>query len=277
MRASSKYNDAPVRFSCTAFPPNCTVYPRQSVTYSDLQTDTVRLAKRVADQLGCSRTQATQYIEGGWISVDGVVSELAGARVGAAQSVVLINGAALAPIEPVTILFHKPADITDDEVVDAHRGIIQRDNHVDADHSGIDFLQRHVRDLAVTSPLDRAASGLVVLTQDYRIVRKLIDEAKRIEHECVVEVAGTMKEGGIELLQEQASWNGKALNALKVSWQSEHRLRFALKGLQIGMLKHLCSQVGLDIVSIKRIRVGRISMVALPVGQWRYLTGYERF
>ena len=266
-----------MRFYRTAFPPDRTAYPRQSVTYSDLQTDTVRLAKRVADQLGCSRTQATQYIEGGSISVDGVVSELAGTRVGAGQSVVLIDGATLVPIEPVTILFHKPAGITDDEIADARHGLVQRGNHFDADHSGMDFLQRHLRDLAITSPLDRTASGLVVLTQDYRIVRKLVDEAKRIEHEVVVEVAGTMREDGFDLLHQHASWNGKPLNALKVSWQSEHRLRFALKGLQVGMIQHLCTQVGLTVIAIKRIRVGRIAMSALPVGQWRYLTGYERF
>ena len=32
-----------------------------------------RLAKRLARQLGCSRSQAEQYIENGFVSVDGVV------------------------------------------------------------------------------------------------------------------------------------------------------------------------------------------------------------
>jgi 23S rRNA pseudouridine2604 synthase len=30
-------------------------------------------------------------------------------------------------------------------------------------------------------------------------------------------------------------------------------------------------------LSVKRIRIGRVPMAALPVGQWRYLLGYERF
>ena len=38
-------------------------------------TTPIRLDKRVAAQLQCSRSQAQQYIEGGWISVDGVVVE----------------------------------------------------------------------------------------------------------------------------------------------------------------------------------------------------------
>jgi len=35
--------------------------------------------------------------------------------------------------------------------------------------------------------------------------------------------------------------------------------------------------VGLDVVAMKRLRIGRISMGAMPPGQWRYLQGYERF
>jgi 23S rRNA pseudouridine2604 synthase len=37
--------------------------------------DHVRLAKRVADLARCSRIEAEQYIKGGWVSVDGRVTE----------------------------------------------------------------------------------------------------------------------------------------------------------------------------------------------------------
>ena len=43
--------------------------------------NTVRLAKRVSEMRPCSRREAELYIEGGWVSVDGVVVEEAGARV----------------------------------------------------------------------------------------------------------------------------------------------------------------------------------------------------
>jgi 23S rRNA pseudouridine2604 synthase len=38
-------------------------------------TEPVRLAKRLAEMLSCSRREAEQYIEGGWVSVDGVMIE----------------------------------------------------------------------------------------------------------------------------------------------------------------------------------------------------------
>ena len=239
--------------------------------------NTVRLAKRVADQFGCSRAEAVQTIEGGWISVDGIVVELAGARVSAAQEVMRNDAAVLTPVEPITILFHKPAGVVDAALIDPQSGLIGLHSRLEADRSAHQFLQRHTRDLTLCTALESNASGLVVLTQDYRIVRKLIGDANRIEHELVVEVDGTMRPDGLDLLQRHASWNGKPLNSLKVSWQSEQRLRFALKGLQAGMLTHLCTQVDLRVVSVKRIRIGRIPLALLPAGQWRYLTEFEQF
>ena len=34
-------------------------------------SEPIRLDKRLAEQIGCSRAQAQQYIEGGWVRVDG--------------------------------------------------------------------------------------------------------------------------------------------------------------------------------------------------------------
>ena len=36
-------------------------------------TEPVRLAKRVAELMGCSRSEAERYIEGGWVTVNGTV------------------------------------------------------------------------------------------------------------------------------------------------------------------------------------------------------------
>ena len=69
---------------------------------------TVRLAKRLAEQLQCSRSTAEQYIEGGFVTVNGVVVEEPQARV-QNQSIVLLPGASLLALTPVTLLLHKPA------------------------------------------------------------------------------------------------------------------------------------------------------------------------
>ena len=63
----------------------------------------------------------------------------------------------------------------------------------------------------------------------------------------------------------------------KVSWQNEIRLRFAIKDAQPGQLRDMCAQVGLDVVAIRRIRIGKVPLGKMPVGTWRYFPVGEKF
>lgn len=236
-------------------------------------TESIRLAKRVAELVPCSRTEAAQYIEGGWVRVDGQLIEEPGFRVLPGQQVEVMPDATPQPVAPVTILLHKPTDID----MQAAQRLITPDNLFAEDRSGNRFLKRHAVGLTVTETGEAGASGLLVLTQDWRIKRKLIDDAAGIEHEYIVEVAGALEPGGLALLNHGLKFNGKPLSPIKVSWQSETRLRFAVKAPARGLITHMCGQVGLSVLSLKRIRIGRIPLAGLPEGQWRYLLGYERF
>jgi 23S rRNA pseudouridine2604 synthase len=126
-------------------------------------------------------------------------------------------------------------------------------------------------------PLERNAGGLQVFTQDFRVARKLTDEAATIEQEYIVEVEGELSAEGLKLLNHGLKFNGRMLPPIKVSWQNETRLRFALKGVIAGSVAHMCQAVGLKVISMKRIRIGRVAMAKLPAGQWRYLMPHEKF
>ena len=223
--------------------------------------NTVRLAKRLAEERPCSRREAELYIEGGFVSVDGELVEEAGARVTMEQVITVADDATLLEIVPVTILMNKPA------------GAAQPLHLLNAESltrtaPGQRFLKRHVTGQEQYLPLDAKTSGLTVFTQDFRVKRKLADEAAKMEQEIIVEVSGTISENG---LQQLNTINGK------VSWQNETRLRFAIKNPKPGLIERLCKDVGLTVVSMKRIRIGRIAMSSLPVGEWRYLQDHERF
>ena len=243
-------------------------------------TDTsIRLAKRVAEMIPCSRSEAEQYIAGGWISVDGVLVEDPAARVADEQDVVIHPDATLAEIAPVTILLHKPAGYNAGVGAngEAATSLLNAESLLPAEHGKQRFLRRHLAKLTLCSPLETTASGLVVYTQDFRVARKLVDEGAKVEQEIIVEVAGQIREGGLALLNHGLSFNGKEIAPMKVSWQNETRLRFAVKGPKPGQIVHMCRMVNLSIVSMKRIRIGRMPMASLPAGQWRYLHDYERF
>jgi len=237
-------------------------------------TDPVRLAKRLAELLPCSRREAELYIAGGWVTVDGQVVEEPQFMV-SQQKIELLPDASLTPLEPVTILFHQPpaagmnADAAQQQVCAATRAA--------DDPSGIHVLKRHFVRLTQCPPLERNASGLLVFTQDWRVARKLIDDAATVEQEYIVEVAGELALDGLKRLNHGLSFNGRALPPIKVSWQNETRLRFALKGAQPGQIAHMCKSVGLTVLAMKRIRIGRVSMAKLQPGSWRYLMPHERF
>lgn len=243
-------------------------------------TDTVRLAKRLAEMLPCSRREAELYIEGGWVMVDGQVVEVVGYRVQPTQHVALMPDASVATAEPVTILLHKPAGVdasADATGVNPLLQFLTVDNRAADDQSELKFLQRHLRDLRMLMPMIIHMSGLLVFSQDWRVVRKLVEDADKVEQEYVVEVTGELVPNGLALLNHGLSWNGKVLPPIKVSWQNETRLRFALKGVQSGQLKGMCEQVGLTVQGIKRIRIGRVPMAGLQPGKWRYLLAGEQF
>ncbi|AXA89939.1 RNA pseudouridine synthase [Massilia sp. YMA4] len=223
-------------------------------------TDTIRLSKRVADQVPCSRREAELYIEGGYVLVDGVVVEEPGARVAAAQTVALAPDATLLEIAPVTILLHKPAG------ADPFSCLVPEARNAQAAKER--FLKRHVHNLTQALPLDYAASGLFVFTQDHRVARKLVEEGDKVEQEIIVDVRGAIAENGLAQLNQGAT---------KVSWQNEGRLRFAVKGPKPSQIDRMCKAVGLTPVALKRLRIGRLSMAGLAVGEWRYLQGFERF
>jgi 23S rRNA pseudouridine2604 synthase len=238
-------------------------------------TESVRLAKRLAEMVSCSRREAELYIEGGWVSVDGKVVQEPQFRV-LQQNIVLHPDATLAPVEAVTILFHQaPGDATTIGADGAAR--ISVDSRAADDPSGTRPHKRHFSRLTPTLPLEPDASGLLVFTQDWRVVRKLVDDAATVEQEYIVEVEGELGTHGLKRLNHGLSFNGRALPQAKVSWQNETRLRFAVKGAQPGQITHMCRSVGLQVRSMKRIRIGKVSMAKLPPGQWRYLPSDERF
>jgi 23S rRNA pseudouridine2604 synthase len=39
----------------------------------------------------------------------------------------------------------------------------------------------------------------------------------------------------------------------------------------------MCEAVGLAVVALQRVRIGRVALGRLPPGQWRYLGPFERF
>ncbi|AYC32130.1 RNA-binding protein [Pseudomonas cavernae] len=235
-------------------------------------SEPLRLSKRVIELTGCSRREAELYIEGGWVTVDGEVVDEPQFKV-LEQAVALLPGATPAPLEPVTLLLHQAGGLKAGSV----QALLGPATQWAEDQSGVRPLKGHFARLSTALPLQAQAGGLLVFTQDWRTLRKLTEDAAKLEQEYVVEVSGAIAANGLERLRRGLAFKGRELPPAKASWQNETHLRFALKNPQPGQIATMCEAVGLQVLSMKRIRIGGVPLGKVPAGQWRYLAASERF
>lgn len=240
----------------------------------------IRLAKRVAADTGCSRREAELLIENGAVRVDGKRIEVPESRVLAGQQVEIDKNARPEPVQVVTIVLNKPPKIAFDAPV---ARLLFAARRTADDTSQRPTLQRHFANQRCLTPLETGASGLIVFTQDPRIERKLIEDAGLMEYEVMVDVTGEVSPQALHRLNQSPVIDGRAMLPAKVSIgrQSEDGtqtgLRFAMKGAWPGQVAQMCDSVDLRIVAMKRIRVGRVPLAGLAVGEWRYLLPHEKF
>ncbi|WAJ39525.1 RNA pseudouridine synthase [Pseudomonas sp. GOM7] len=235
-------------------------------------SEPTRLSKRVIELFGCSRREADLYITGGWVTVEGQVVEAPQFKV-EDQCVELHPDATLEPVEAVTLLVHCSAGTSAAQL----QHLLVRENHWEEDPHAQRILHGHFLRQEQSLPLQSGASGLVVLSQDWRAQRKLREDGAKLEQEYLVDVSGEVPASTFERLKKGLIHKGTQFPPCKASWQSEQRLRFALKNPAPDLLQQICKALGLQIKAIKRIRIGGVPMAKLPAGQWRYLGEKERF
>ena len=255
----------------------------------------IRLNKRMADLGLCSRREADAWIEQGWVRVNGAVAAK-GVRVQPNDRIEVDRQARGQQAQQVTILLHKPVGYVSGQAEDGHTPavtLIQARNHWRDDPARQRFDPRQLRGLAPAGRLDIDSVGLLVLTQDGRVARQLIGEDSAIEKEYLVrvhwqpadrsqavvtrEVQSVFPADRLALLRHGLSLDGQALKPAQVEWQNPEQLRFVLTEGKKRQIRRMCEQVGLLVVGLKRVRMGRIVLGQLPVGQWRYLGPNESF
>jgi 23S rRNA pseudouridine2604 synthase len=242
--------------------------------------ESLRLSKRMA-QLGlCSRREADEYIERGWVKVDGVVVDVLGSRVLPGQTITLERRASQAQARRATILMHKPIGYVSGQAEDGYKPaavLVTAASQHAAERGGMRFSPALLRGLAPAGRLDIDSTGLLVLTQDGRIARKLIGEDSSIEKEYLVRVEGDLSPENLARLNHGLVLDGKPLKPARVDWQNRDQLRFVLREGKKRQIRRMCEVVGLRVTGLKRVRIGRVMLGDLPEGKWRFLAAAESF
>jgi len=232
----------------------------------------------------CSRREADEWIARGWVRVDGaVVSEL-GSKVLPHQRITVERQATAQQARRVTVLLNKPVGYVSGQAEDGYKPavtLINAGTRWNKDSAPLQFHPSQLRSLVPAGRLDIDSVGLLVLTQDGRIAKQLIGEDTAIEKEYLVRVQytkpGRLPDADLKRLNHGLSLDGKKLLPAKVRWQNEDQLSFILREGKKRQIRRMCEAVGLKVLGLKRVRIGRVTLGDLPAGQWRYLGADERF
>ena len=257
----------------------------------------IRLNKRMAELGLCSRREADDWIEQGWVKVNGEIAPM-GVKVTPQDRVEVDKRAQGHQAGQVTILLNKPVGYVSGQAEDGHEPavvLIGSRAHWLADSSPLRFTREQLRGLAPAGRLDIDSTGLLVLTQDGRVARQLIGEDSDMEKEYLVRVSLVKAKDAanrnmqtpdvqsqfplakLNLLRFGISLDDKPLKRAQVEWQNPEQLRFILREGKKRQIRRMCEAVGLHVTGLKRVRIGNVKLGQLPVGQWRYLGSDERF
>ncbi|MQM34014.1 MAG: pseudouridine synthase [Candidatus Accumulibacter phosphatis] len=245
-----------------------------------LAKESPRLSKLVSQLAQCSRREADEWIENGWVSVDGVVVNRLGARVNPKAKIKIKDIASAHTSESVSIVFNKPRDLPGPPAEagrEAIAALIRADNRWSDDPTPLTFQASHLRGLAQAGKLEADEGGMLAFTQEGSVARRLSGGDSRLEKEYHVRVEGELAADGLDLLRHGLSLDNVKLPRAQVSWLSDQQMRFVLLAGKKGQIQRMCELVGLQVTDIKRVRIGSVSLGKLPPGQWRYLREDERF
>lgn len=239
-----------------------------------------RLSKVMSEQGLCSRREADEWIENGWVRVDGQIIKVLGTRVSPSVHIEINPTASKHQTELATILINKPIGYVSGQAEDGYQPasvLILPENQWEEGRMDRYLKNSHFRGLAPAGRLDIDSTGLLVLTQDGRVARRLIGNDSKVEKEYLVRVEGSIDAEGLKRLNNGLSLDGVRLKPAIVSWQNEEQLRFVLREGKKRQIRRMCELVGLNVVGLKRIRIGSINLGKMPIGKWRFLRKDEQF
>lgn len=292
---SQPHSDQPEADSPRKSPPNSyakrkpsdapkPVPSRVNQTPESTDNELLRLSKRMSELGLCSRREADEWIAKGWVKVDGEVKNELGVKVTRAQKISIEREAHSEQASRVTILLHKPMGYVSGQAEDDYQPavvLVRPENRWNGCRAKNTFHANQLKNLAPAGRLDIDSTGLLILTQDGRVARQLIGADTDTEKEYLVRVrykhGERLPASELERLRHGLELDGKPLLPARVQWQNDDQLRFVLKEGKKRQIRRMCEAVGLQVLGLKRIRIGRVMLGDLPSGQWRYLRDDEAF
>ena len=221
-----------------------------------------RLNKFISDSGFCSRREADRLIEEERVTVNGKLPE-PGMKVSAKDKVRIDDQLlTVREEEPVFLLLNKPSGMS----ATADMGV--RDNVVRAIN--------YPASLQPIGHLDRDAEGVLFLSNDGDLVRKITKADNKYEKEYIVTVDKLISQDFIaKLIGGGESESGEKLQKTFIAKEGSTRFRIILRPNTNHNLKRMCEDLGYKVVHLQRVRIENFTLAKLPNGHWRKLSPAE--
>lgn len=225
-----------------------------------MSSPTISLNKFISQTGICSRREADRFIEAGRVTINGQVARK-GNRVGRDDEV-LLDGKPLGDKpRPVYLALHKPA------------GITSTTDRRDPDNI-IDFVGYPQRIFPI-GRLDKASTGLILLTNDGDIVNDILWEKNEHEKEYIVTVNRPITSRFLERMAKGVPILGTMTKPCSVTQLNKRTFRIILTQGLNRQIRRMCQYLGYQVATLKRVRIMHIELGELKPGQWRPLTPQE--
>jgi len=226
-----------------------------------MQDDSISLNKFISDTGICSRREADKMIEAGRVKINGKPTRK-GNRVNPGDCVTLDGKPLQAKPEPVYIALNKPP------------GITSTTDRRDKDNI-IDFIKYSQRIFPI-GRLDKASTGLILLTNDGDIVNQILRVENHHEKEYVVTVDKPITSVFVQRMKSGIPILGTVTQKCQVERINRFTFRIILTQGLNRQIRRMCEYLGYQVKTLKRIRIMHIELGDLKPGQWRRLNRAER-
>lgn len=220
----------------------------------------ISLNKYISSTGICSRREADRMIEAGRVTINGTVAQK-GNRVEEGDEVLLDGKPLRDKPASLYLALHKPPGIT------CTTDTNDKDNIIHF----INYPQR----IFPIGRLDKASTGLILLTNDGDVVNKILREENNHEKEYVVKVKEIITPVFLKKMATGVHILGTVTKRCRVEQVNNHVFKIILTQGMNRQIRRMCEALNYKVVSLKRIRVMHIELGNLKPGQWRELTKKE--
>lgn len=221
-----------------------------------------RIQKIIASSGFCSRRAAEKLIAEGRVRLDGRTVLLGETSDG--TDGITIDGQPLSEIGKRTyILLNKP------------RGYVCTMSDEKGRRSVADLTADVGARVVPVGRLDMDSEGLLIMTDDGELAARLTHPSHMVRKTYSVRVLGKVRESAVNDLRRLRELGGEPIRPAEVKLlRSEEPTSLLLITITEGknrQVRRMCAAVGLQVLRLKRISEGNLTLGDLPPGKWRYL------